>query len=269
MQKHVVKEVQEEHKGKIYTYDIGAKAENIETDDERQFISKQEKEKITGLETAFRDGCNVLVSTCTTYGATPESNSPAHIADAIGLIWQNRYNEGRTRGRQDVIDNPGAYGIDQVRDLYQHQLSVQGFEDVSHTETTMELWGEFDYSDTVQYQIPINTEKFLYAVTFDLEYYAIRGYESPCSVGYEYSLSTVEGTVIQTDSVSSGPTGSSTNHGTVTKNVFVDLLQKPFITSNPNLLLTIKYNMAGQVTSGSEQVCQASISFTDIQARYK
>ena len=270
MNEHVIMKLQQEHEGEIHTFPLGAMAENVQTNDERQFISKAEKEKIKKIEQDFRDGCNVLVSTCTTYGATPASNSPAHIADAIGQIWKNRYEEGRIQGHKDVIADPGAYGIDQIKEIYQHELSTQGFEDISHMETVGKLWEKFDYSDAVQYQIPL-TDKFLYAIVFDLEYYAIRGYESPCSVGYEYSLSTVEGTVIASDSVQSDATGSVTNFGKVTKNIFIDLLQQAFATDHDYLVLTISYNMAGQVTSGGdrEQMCQAHIAFTDIQARYK
>ena len=269
-------ELQKEHEGKTYTFPLGAMAENVQTNDERQFISKAEKEKIKKIEQDFRDGCNVLVSTCTTYGVTPRSNSPAHIADAIGLIYHNRYNEGRLKGQKDVMADPGAFGIDQIKEIYQHVLSTRKYDDVFHTETVMnDLWAEFNCGDTIQYQIPINTEKFLYAITFDLEYYAIRGYESPCSVGYEYSLATSEGAVIQSDSVQSDATGSVTNYGKVTKNIFVDLLQQAFATEDDYLILTLKYNMAGQITDGVSDkddegvVVQSHIKFSNIQARYK
>lgn len=279
MDKHTIKKIEQEHDGKKYEFPIGALAENVETDTEHQFVTREEKEKIGEIDTikqSFRDGCNTLVSACTTYGAAPASNSPAHIADAIGLIYHNRYNEGRLQGQKDVIADPGAFGIDQIKEIYQHALSTLKYDDVFHSETVLnDLWAKFDHGDTIQYQIPVNTEKFLYAVTFDLEFYAIRGYESPCSVGYEYSLATTEGAVIQSDSVQSGPTGSTTNYGTVTKNIFVDLLQQAFSTEGDHLTLTLKYNMAGQITGGVSDkdnegvVVQSHIKFSNIQARYK
>lgn len=265
---NVIKEVIQEHKGNTHRFPIGVLATNVETDDKHLFMTKKEKEEIVTIKQAFQDGCNTLVSACTTYGATPASNSPAHIADAIGLIYNNRYEEGRLQGHEDVIADPGAYGIDQIKEIYQNILSTEAFDDIAHVENAMELWAEFSYSDSVQYQIPL-TDKFLYGIVFDLMYHAIRGYESSCSIGYEYSLTTVEGTVIASDSVQSGPTGSVTNFGTVTKNVFIDLLQQAFTTEHDHLILTIKYNMAGQVTSSHEQISQAYIEFTNIQARYK
>ena len=179
------------------------------------------------------------------------------------------YDDGYAKGNKDGYDNGYAQGNkDFIKEIYQNVSSTKTFDDISHIETTMKLWGKFDYADSVQYQIPM-TDKFLYGIAFDLEYYAIRGYDSPCSVGYEYSLTTVEGTVIASYSVQSDATGSATNYGTVTKNIFIDLLQQTFATEYDHLILDIKYNMAGQVTSGGDQLCQAHIEFTNIQARYK
>lgn len=76
---------------------------------------KSQNSKITSIEQSFQDGCNTIVSGCTSYGSTPASNSPADIVASIGTIYTNRYNTGynagRTQGRNDVKANPGAYGI--------------------------------------------------------------------------------------------------------------------------------------------------------------
>lgn len=50
MDRHAVKEIMQEHKGRNYTFPIGVLAENVETDDEHQFVSKQEKEKVASPE---------------------------------------------------------------------------------------------------------------------------------------------------------------------------------------------------------------------------
>ena len=62
------------------------------------------------IAAAFQDGCNTLVSGCTTYGATPSSNSPADIVKAISNIYTNRYNAGINA----VINNPTSYGLSRV-----------------------------------------------------------------------------------------------------------------------------------------------------------
>lgn len=59
-------------------------------------------QEVNGVKRAFQDGCNTLVSACTTYGATPESNSPAHIAAAIAKIYNNRYSAGYNQGIEDA-----------------------------------------------------------------------------------------------------------------------------------------------------------------------
>lgn len=104
MDRSVIKELQQEHKGKIYNYHIGALAKNVETDESHQFVTNKEKENIAGIESikqAFQDGCDLLVSTCTTYGETPNSNSPSDIANAIGEIYSKRYSEGYNKGYAD------------------------------------------------------------------------------------------------------------------------------------------------------------------------
>lgn len=59
-------------------------------------------QEVSGVKRAFTDGCNTLVSACTTYGATPESNSPAHISEAIAKIYNNRYASGYNQGLEDA-----------------------------------------------------------------------------------------------------------------------------------------------------------------------
>lgn len=72
---------------------------------------KSQNSKIGSIEQSFQDGCDTIVSACTSYGSTPASNSPADIVTSIKNIYTNRYNSGRTQGQNDVKSNPGAYGI--------------------------------------------------------------------------------------------------------------------------------------------------------------
>lgn len=118
MDKYAITEIKKKHKGKKYTFPLGAKAENIETNQLRQFVSAEEKEKIGEIDSikqSFTDGCNTIVAGCTTYGAAPASNSPSDIVDAIGLIYQRRYDagyaDGIQQGHEDVVNDPAGYGI--------------------------------------------------------------------------------------------------------------------------------------------------------------
>ena len=55
MDRYAVKEIIKSHKGRKYKFPIGVLAGNVETDDERQFVSKKEKEKITKPESISID----------------------------------------------------------------------------------------------------------------------------------------------------------------------------------------------------------------------
>ncbi len=113
MDKYAIKEMMQKEEGKVYCFPLGVEAENVETDQNRQFVSEEEKEKIgeiDGIKRAFTDGCNTIVAGCTTYGATPASNSPSDIVDAIGLIYQNRYNTGYSAGYGKGLED----GVDQM-----------------------------------------------------------------------------------------------------------------------------------------------------------
>lgn len=54
------------------------------------------------IKTSFQDGCDTIVAGCTTYGATPTSNSPTDIVNAVKTIHTDRYNAGVTAGKQAV-----------------------------------------------------------------------------------------------------------------------------------------------------------------------
>ena len=53
----------------------------------------------------FQDGCDTIVAGCTTYGATPTSNSPANIVEAIKKIYTDRYNAGKSAGALNTSFN--------------------------------------------------------------------------------------------------------------------------------------------------------------------
>lgn len=57
-------------------------------------------ETVEDVKTAFQDGCDTICGGCTTYGATPENNSPADIVKAIKKIHDNRFTEGKLAGNR-------------------------------------------------------------------------------------------------------------------------------------------------------------------------
>lgn len=50
MAQYLTKKIQKEHKGRVYTFDIGVRAENVETDEDHQFLTKREKEGMVSKE---------------------------------------------------------------------------------------------------------------------------------------------------------------------------------------------------------------------------
>lgn len=58
----------------------------------------QLRQDIDEVSQSFQDGCNTIVAGCTSYGSTPDSNSPEDIVEAIGEIYNNRYTQGYNAG---------------------------------------------------------------------------------------------------------------------------------------------------------------------------
>ena len=94
---------------------------------------------IDTLKSTFQNGVDTLYNKCVSRGATPSGKTPTAIAGAIDTIYNNRYNEGysagRTQGQQDVISNPGAYGIP-LRSGYQKLVEFTRWPNTGRTITT-------------------------------------------------------------------------------------------------------------------------------------
>lgn len=275
MDKYVIDKMTQEHNGKVYAFPLGAMAENIQTNELYQFISKEEKSKISEIDTikqSFQDGCDILVSTCTTYGATPESNSPSDISAAIIKIYNDRYKAGRIQGQQDVIGDPGAYGIDQIKALYLHEQSMQSFSDfcnnlelISSAAATVT---EDSKNADVVYQIPVSADKLLYGIAFTLEYIAHNDTDHYASARFDYSLTTVEGESI----VEAGKTNANnTDASGIADSIYIDLLQNPFDTKYEYLNLRLSANIEVHLGRLADETggAHAAVNFYDIQARYK
>ena len=63
------------------------------------------------MKQSFQDGVDTLYNKCVSCGQTPSDKSPTAIANAIQSIYNNRYNEGRAQGQNDVKGNPNGYGL--------------------------------------------------------------------------------------------------------------------------------------------------------------
>lgn len=69
------------------------------------------KLQISNLIQSFQDGVNKIFEKLKGLGFTPKNNSPDAICDAIDNVYNDRYNQGKVEGINDVINNPSNYGV--------------------------------------------------------------------------------------------------------------------------------------------------------------
>ena len=76
----------------------------------------------------FQDGCDTIVAGCTTYGATPTSNSPTDIVNAIKKIYTDRYNSGLGDKKYTVVrlasGSPGYSGYVMVTYTFEESYEL-------------------------------------------------------------------------------------------------------------------------------------------------
>lgn len=98
------------------------------------------KRSLDSLTQSFRDGCKMIVDRLTALGYGPAApQGPEQIVAAINIMYSDRYNVGRIQGRNDVIADPGAYGISTEIKLEQVNVQVssptwacQGTQSITH-----------------------------------------------------------------------------------------------------------------------------------------
>lgn len=79
---------------------------------------------INNLMQSFQAGCKKIVDKLTALGYAPAApQGPDEINVQIQVIFDDRFNIGREQGRQDVIADPGAYGIS--TEIKLEQVNVQ------------------------------------------------------------------------------------------------------------------------------------------------
>lgn len=81
------------------------------TGDNGTITQQKLTDKLSEMETSFQDGVDTIVAALTELGVTPESTTPAGIAAAIKKMYTDRYDSGVEQGHQDVIADPGAFGL--------------------------------------------------------------------------------------------------------------------------------------------------------------
>lgn len=272
MDKYAVKEVVQEHKGEKYNFPIGVLARNVETDKTHRFVSDDEKKKIgeiDAIKQSFQDGCNTLVSACTTYGSAPASNSPGDIAAAIQDIYNNRYASGYSDGVSAVKKDPSAFGISAgIR--YDYKVTTQYFDDVK--EVVGEEYKTHDYS----YDVYISSNRQnLYAVTARVIAETLCTYSGNGYAKVTFGAKTVEGAIInsvQVTNYSPQDVNGNTKFDSTEESVVLDLFETPFLTNHDHIVIYINMDLAGTFTEylgGGDPLCGARGTVSGITAKYK
>lgn len=91
MNETVIREVAKEHEGKMHIFSIGALAENVEENDERQFISKKMKEQLVNDIKDLKDSSK-------TFGERLDGMSLERDGDTIYIV----YGEGADTVRKKL-----------------------------------------------------------------------------------------------------------------------------------------------------------------------
>lgn len=100
------------------------------------------KQSFQDLKQSFQDGVNKIFNFLNGLGFTPSPNSPDGICNAIQNMYNKRYSDGRTQGRQDVINDPNEYGI---------STNAKHFNMVSGTTDTYVCPADGNYTVIVKY----------------------------------------------------------------------------------------------------------------------
>lgn len=82
-----------------------------ETSSDGTTTQQKLSDKIEAMTSSFTAGCNTIVAALTELGVTPEATTPEGIAAAIQQMYTDRYDAGVEQGHNDVIADPGAYGL--------------------------------------------------------------------------------------------------------------------------------------------------------------
>lgn len=265
MDAHAVKEVMQEYKGKRYSFPIGVLAGNVETDENHLFMSRQEKNEIQSIKQAFQAGCDTIVAGCTTYGATPASNSPKDIVAAIKKIYNDRYAAGREQGRKDVTANPGEYGINIIK--YGDSIAAESFDDF----VVYGINGDYGAVKSKTYNIPIKSNRTLYGITMINKVIARGTYTARGSVECSYKLKTAEEVLLASGSkywnINVDEDNNAEGRDDYIGAVDIDIFEHPFNTSASYLVLEL--SVTTYCSLGNKGTIHIEGDYTGIRAKYK
>lgn len=102
------------------------------------------KDMIDAVKKAFQDGCKLIVGRLTALGYAPASpQGPTQIVASIDTMYDGRYNAGVLKGQENVVANPGAFGlgteglffmpVNQTEDVYNFATTYVNLSSGSHS----------------------------------------------------------------------------------------------------------------------------------------
>ena len=177
---------------------------------------------------------------------------------------QAYYNKGYDTGSEDAIKH-----------IYEGESFVARYPDIyvnSHFGGGDALWTEASDTGSETYQIPIIDEqgRILYGISFQCVYRARQHLYNTVSASGSYTLSTKEGTIIESSgSIEAVPSRIEDSSFTY-ENVYIDLFSKSFSTEDTFLYLQLQGNTYVRYIEYNEYgQAWADFNFVDIVAKYK
>lgn len=177
---------------------------------------------------------------------------------------QAYYNKGYDTGGEEAIKH--IYGGESFMEGYPDVCSV------SHFGSGDPLWTEASDSKYETYQIPLidGQGRILYGISFQCRYRARQHLNNVVAASGSYTLSTKEGTVIESSGYIEATPYPVDDLAFTCKNVYIDLFSKSFATEDEFLYLQLQGNTyARYVEFNVDGQAHADFHFVDIVAKYK
>lgn len=177
---------------------------------------------------------------------------------------QAYYNKGYDTGSEEA-----------VKHIYGGESFMAGYPDVcsnSYFGNSDPLWTEVSDSKSETYQIPIVDEqgRILYAISFQCRYRARQHLNNVVSASGSYTLSTKEGTAIESSGYIEATPYPVDDLAFTYQNVYIDLFSKSFTTDDAFLYLQLQGNTRVRyVETNVDGQAHANFHFVDIVAKYK
>lgn len=177
---------------------------------------------------------------------------------------QAYYNKGHDTGSKEA-----------VKHLYGGESYIAEYPDVcanSYFGKSDPLWTEVSDAKSETYQIPIIDEqgRILYGISFQCRFRAWQHLYNEVFASGSYTLSTKEGTVIESSGNIDAALYQTKDPTLANKDVYIDLFSKSFSTEDAFLYLQLQGNTYVRYTVYNEEAqAYANFHFVDIVAKYK